>query len=100
LRSSIHTRRVALRLIGMTLSRLVPDDGTHPLDLFEDVFQDGLAGAGDGRDSSISERRRELSLCRSLDRVRERFGYSAVVSGKSLHLLGKLPQDAYGYILR
>jgi len=44
--------------------------------------------------------RRALRLCRSLDRIRERFGYSSVVSGKSINLLGKLPQDAYGYILR
>jgi DNA polymerase-4 len=88
LRRSLYTRRVALRLVGVTLSRLVPDDGTCMLDLFG------------GSQGGLEERRRELSLCRSLDRVRERFGYSAVVSGKSLHLLGKLPQDAYGYILR
>jgi len=41
-----------------------------------------------------------LSLCRSLDQIRERFGYSSVVSGPSIQLLGKLPQDAHGYILR
>jgi DNA polymerase-4 len=124
LRRSLHTRRVALRLVGVALSRLSPDDGTHELDLFGGVCGvvpasplhrprgDGLPGtggedAGSRREDLVEEvleglerRRRALSLCRSLDRLRERFGYSAVVSGKSLHLLGKLPQDAYGYILR
>jgi DNA polymerase-4 len=106
LRRSLHGRRAALRHIGVTLSRFVTDDGTHPLDLFEGG--DGEPGCIPGLDGDILEdisrsarkRTRSLSLCRSLDRIRERFGYSSVVSGKSIHLLGKLPQDAYGYILR
>ena len=129
LRRSLCSRRAALRLVGVTLSRLVPDDGTRAMELFEEECRPGgMAGgarsAGAGRAASAgrtagagrkdpagddpleaaaraaAERAKDLGLLRSLDRIRERFGYSSVVSGKSLHLLGKLPQDAYGYILR
>ena len=116
LRRSAHTRRAALRLVGVALSRLVPDDGTRPLDLFETMPAAGspVGPAGgkppaprpDGEDilnavaRSARRRRHALRLCSSLDEIRERFGYSSVVCGKSLHLLGKLPQDAYGYVLR
>lgn len=108
LRRTLHSRRAALRLIGVTLSRLVPDDGTRALDLFEsDGGIPGGPGGPSGEEDLIEratrlarERGRELGLCRSLDRIRDRYGYSSVVSGKSIHLLGKLPQDAYGYILR
>ncbi len=101
LRRSLHTRRVGLRLIGVTLSKLVPDDGTRPLDLLEEGTETAWGGdLLEGVLRAAGRRKRSLGLCRSLDRIRERFGYSSVVSGKSLNLLGKLPQDAYGYILR
>ncbi len=115
LRRSLHTRRAALRLVGVTLSKLVPDDGTRPLDLCNlpprsprgDGDLPPHSPRGDGGIDDLEsillaarERRRALGLCRSLDQIRERFGYSAIVCGKSLNLLGKLPQDAYGYILR
>jgi hypothetical protein len=32
--------------------------------------------------------------------VRDRYGHAVVVSGRSLHLLGTLPQDRYGFVLR
>lgn len=110
LRRSLHSRRVGLRLIGVTLSKFVPDDGARPLEL---CFPPPSPPRGRSALSSPDEddllaavvqaagrRKRSLSLCRSLDDIRERFGYSSVVCGKSLNLLGKLPQDSYGYILR
>jgi len=173
LRRSLQKRRVALHLVGVTLSRFVPDDGTRAVDLWSTVLSppsppegavassrsgavssppvavpfplvppegtvEGAvcASASQGRppghpegpegtvcagirpaaaspgppegevdlfatlEEALRKTRGALSLCRSLDRIRERFGYSSVVSGKSLNLLGKLPQDAYGYVLR
>jgi DNA polymerase-4 len=41
-----------------------------------------------------------VELDRSVDRVRERFGFSSLVRGPSLELLDRLPRDAYGYVLR
>jgi len=112
LRRSLHSRRAALRLVGVTLKRMVPDDGTRlcilpPRSPQGDGLQHPVAGGGSSGEDVMEEilraaagHRRALRLCRSLDRIRERFGYSSVVSGKSINLLGKLPQDAYGYILR
>jgi DNA polymerase-4 len=200
LRRSLQKRRVALHLVGVTLSRFVPDDGTRAVELWSTVFsppvppegavrelpchgaplprggavssppgppegavcaaasqgrpplrspegavcvsasqgrpplrspegavcvsasqgrppgppegavalsRSGAASASEGAvdlfaalEEAMRKTRGALSLCRSLDRIRERFGYSSVVSGKSLNLLGKLPQDAYGYVLR
>lgn len=75
-------RRSALRLVGVSLSSLCvasPPQG----DLYE-------------------ERRsfREAELCGGLDRVRDRFGHGAIVSGRSLYLMKKVKRDRYGYILR
>jgi hypothetical protein len=90
---------------GAVSSPLGPPKGT-----FEGAValsRSGAASASEGAvdlfaalEEAMRKTRGALSLCRSLDRIRERFGYSSVVSGKSLNLLGKLPQDAYGYVLR
>ncbi|MBI4582923.1 MAG: DNA polymerase IV [Planctomycetes bacterium] len=104
---ALHTRRVALRLAGVTLSALRPESGLLELDLFEGERFDprlGFLGREDdllSRAQAKAERRAQAGrLCASLDAVRERFGYAAVVAGRSLQLLGKLPQDAHGFILR
>ena len=39
-------------------------------------------------------------LVEGLDQVRDRYGHAVVVSGRSLSLLGTLPQDRYGFVLR
>jgi DNA polymerase-4 len=76
------SRRSALRLVGLSLESL--RRGTlRQGDLYSD------------RDPA-----REAELCSGLDRVRDRFGHGAVVSGRSLDLIGKLKRDRYGYILR
>ncbi len=80
--AALHTRRVALRLVGVTLSGFVPGDDPQ-MDLFiedEDEKQKRIAGA--------------------LDEIRAKAGFSAITAGKSIGLLGKLKQDANGYVLR
>lgn len=78
----VLSRRSALRLVGISLSSLCRSAGPQG-DLYE-------------------ERRsfREAELCNGLDRVRDRFGHGAVVSGRSLYLMDKVKRDVYGYILR
>jgi DNA polymerase-4 len=78
----LYARRVRLRLVGVALSRFTPQ-GDRQLDL--------LAG---GRDS------RAERLTGGLDEVRSRFGDGVMISGRSLHLLGRWQRDAYGFILR
>ena len=48
----------------------------------------------------VSSARRERRLLESLDSIRSRYGYSSVVCGKSLHLLGTVEQDDHGFVLR
>jgi DNA polymerase-4 len=80
--ASVATRRVAVRNVGVVLSRFVPAVG-EALDLWEP--------AG---------RTRERRLVGSLDAVRARFGHAAIVAGRSLNLLGKLERTRHGYVLR
>jgi DNA polymerase-4 len=77
----LHVRRVALRLVGVTLSGL-SIKGADQLSLLEPD--------ADKRDH----------LADALDEVRGRFGFSAITAGRSLDLLRKLRQDSNGYVLR
>lgn len=77
----LHVRRVALRLVGVTLSGFSVE-GADQMSLLDD-----------GED-----RRNGLAL--AIDEVRGRFGFSAITAGRSLDLLGKLRQDTNGYVLR
>jgi DNA polymerase-4 len=78
----LHTRRVALHGIGVTLS--------------------GLAVAGDVQYELFSEpeRRFREDLYPALDAVRQKYGYRALVAGPSIDLLNRLPQDDHGFVLR
>jgi len=78
----LFTRRVRVRLIGVSLSNLSA----------QAVHQRPLLETDDYEKSG--------RLYRSLDRIRERFGFSAVTAGKSIDLLGKLEQDEEGFRLR
>ncbi len=78
----LFTRRAAVHNIGVELSSFGAAAGEQ-LDLLE----------GDG---GI----RQADLEAGLDRVRERFGFAAVMGGPTLDLLGKLPRDMHGYVLR
>jgi len=79
----LHTRRVSVRLVGVTLSGLSLDD--------EDQLR--LIRPDD-------EEQRAARLASALDELRARFGFGAVTAGKSIELLGKLRQDSNGYVLR
>ena len=70
-----------LRLLGVTLSPVVPPDGQASL--FADPAE---------------ERRRRLNEC--VDAVRQRFGFLAITSGASLVLSEKLERDRENYKLR
>ncbi len=74
----LYTRRVTLRHAGIVLSNFVPDDGQLAL------FDDG----------------RLARLHAAVDAVRDKFGDGAIVAGRAIDLLSKLPKDAYGYVLR
>jgi DNA polymerase-4 len=78
----LFTRRVRVRLVGVTLSGL-STDASHQRALFEPDTYD-----------------RDRRLYSSLDRIRERFGFSAVTAGESIALMGQLEQDEEGFRLR
>jgi DNA polymerase-4 len=78
----IHSRRVGLRRLGVTLAGLRRKGGEQ-LDL--------LAGAC---------REREARLAGGVDQVRDRFGHRALVGGRSLALLDRFERDRYGFVLR
>jgi DNA polymerase-4 len=77
----LHRRRVALRHVGVTLSRLTPRSGLRTL----------LGFADDDR---------RHKLYQAIDGIRDRFGHAAMVTGKSIELLGRLEQNDYGFVLR
>jgi len=79
---TIHTRRESLHMVGVALSNFVTG-AAGQMDLFD------------------PEKGPKLDrLYESLDRVRSRFGHSAVVAGKSVRLIGRVEQDGYGFVLR
>ncbi len=74
----LYTRRVTVRFVGSGFSNFQADEGQ--LELFTDA-----------------------SLARfhaAVDAIRDKFGHGAIVAGRAIDLLGKLPHDAYGYVLR
>jgi DNA polymerase-4 len=75
-------RRCRVRLVGITLSGLVPADGEQG-SLPGDLASDRLA-----------------DLYRALDSVRAKFGHAAVIAGRSVDLINRLERDSYGYVLR
>ncbi len=81
---TIYRRRVSLRLVGVVLSKLKLETKYKQLQLFET-----------GKDKI-----KRLSLYRSIDSIREKYGFSSIVTGESINLSGNLEQDSYGYILR
>jgi len=78
---TLHTRRVALRHVGIVLSRFTPAGQVGRL--FE---------------SPPAARRRGLHA--AVDRIRDRWGHAAVVTGQSIDLLDRLEQNDYGFVLR
>ncbi|MFN2432774.1 MAG: hypothetical protein ABR599_08165 [Gemmatimonadota bacterium] len=78
---ALYVRRARLHLVGVALSGLVPG-GARQADLFLDARAD------------------PAGLYRGVDRIREKYGFSALVAGPSLFLLNDLPQDRHGFVLR
>ncbi len=76
----LHKRRVAIRHVGIVLSRLTP--------------------AGQAMLFEPPARTRKNRLQGTVDSLRDRFGHAAVVTGHSIDLLGKVKQNDYGFILR
>jgi DNA polymerase-4 len=76
--AQLYTRRVTIRHLGVVLSGFVPEDAQG------DLFMEG--------------RLKEMHA--AVDAVREKYGHGAIVAGRAIALLGQLPKDAYGYILR
>jgi len=77
----LYRRRVALRHVGIVLSQFSPKGAEG--NLFEPLA-----------------RSRRRSLYAAVDKIRDRWGHAAVVSGKSIELLGRLQQNDYGFVLR
>lgn len=76
------TRRVALHGVGLTLSRFARGGGEQGA-----LFDEAEAG-------------RRAALYRAFDGVRDRFGHGVLVSGRALHLKGRLAEDDHGFVLR
>ena len=76
--SELYVRRLTLRHLGVVLSNFVLEEGQ--LELFSD---EGLA-----------------RFHEAVDAIRDKHGHGAIVSGRAIELLSRLPKDAYGYVLR
>jgi DNA polymerase-4 len=74
----IYARRVTIRKVGVVLSNLRAEEPQR------DLFSDD----------------RLKRLHEAIDRIRDKYGDGAVILGKAIDLLGRLPSDAYGYVLR
>lgn len=74
----LYTRRVTIRFVGSAFSNFQADEGQ--LELFTDASLSRFHAA--------------------VDAIRDKFGHGAIVAGRAIELLGKLPHDAYGYVLR
>jgi DNA polymerase-4 len=77
----LHTRRVALRHVGIVLSHFRPAAAAARL----------FAGRRQTRGRALHD---------AIDRIRDRWGHASVVSGTSIELLGRLEQNDYGFVLR
>jgi len=75
---ALYTRRVTVRFVGSGFSNFQADEGQ--LELFTDASLSRFHAA--------------------VDAIRDKFGHGAIVAGRAIDLLGKLPHDAYGYVLR
>jgi DNA polymerase-4 len=78
----LFTRRVSLHLVGLALSNFVRASGEQGA-----LFEEREAG-------------RRAALYRAFDHVRSTFGHGVLVSGRALHLKGRLEEDEHGFVLR
>jgi DNA polymerase-4 len=78
----LFTRRAALHALGVTLSNFVRAEGEQG-----SLFDEREAG-------------RRAALYEAFDGVREAYGHGVLVSGRALHLKGRLAEDQHGFVLR
>lgn len=78
----LFTRRAALHSLGVTLSNFVRAEGEQG-----SLFDEREAG-------------RRAALYQAFDGVREAYGHGVLVSGRALHLKGRLAEDRHGFVLR
>ena len=79
---ALFTRRVALHGVGLVLSNFTAATAEQGA-----LFDEREAG-------------RRAALYRAFDGVRENFGHGVLVSGRALHLRGRLEEDEHGFVLR
>jgi len=78
----LFTRRVALHALGVALSNFVPAAAEQGA-----LFEEAEAG-------------RRAALYHAFDRVRSAYGHGVLVSGRALHLKGRMAEDRHGFVLR
>jgi DNA polymerase IV len=78
----LFTRRAALHALGVTLSNFVRAEGEQG-----SLFDEREAG-------------RRAALYEAFDGVRRSYGHGVLVSGRALHLRGRLQEDQHGFVLR
>lgn len=105
LRRALAGRRVALRYLGVTLDRIRRAPEAVQLDLFADPALRGDALPGDAAEEIAEaappvDRDRWTRLLSSLDRIRDRHGDGAVLSGGALRWADALERDRNGLVLR
>lgn len=80
--TALFTRRVRLKLVGVTLSGLV-SARDRQADLFVEEERERFARLGEG-----------------VDRIRGRFGFKAITVGNAIELLGRFTQNEHGFVLK
>ena len=89
------TRRMGIRNLGIQISRFHLEASAQ-MGLFATAPAESPAPLAAGG----SDLARQRQLDAAVDEVRARFGFRSLLRGPSLELLGQLPSDAYGFILR
>ncbi|MHC4985134.1 MAG: DNA polymerase Y family protein [Planctomycetota bacterium] len=79
--AKLHRRRVALRHVGVVLSRFIP-------------------AASVGRLFTPRDQQCCSNIQHAIDAVRDRFGHGSMVTGPAIDLLDRLDTDDYGFVLR
>jgi len=77
----VYARRVGVRLVGVALSHFAPSG--RQLDLFGEAAY-----------------RRRARFYRSVDRIRDQFGFSVLATGRAIDLLKTHERDEHGFRLR
>ncbi|MCD6365848.1 MAG: hypothetical protein J7M14_08235, partial [Planctomycetes bacterium] len=97
----LFTRRVALRHVGLALSKL--SGSAAEATLFDRLQRPSSRDERKKTNKADATRLKKLdrrNLTRAIDAIRRRWGHSALVTGEAVGLIGKLQKDDYGFVLR